>query len=141
MPDAVSGYTPISAIGATPKATPPVSKDLDKDTFLKLLVAQLKYQDPNSPMDTTQFMSQTAQFTSVEKLTEMAKSHTSMLQSQNFLSASNMVGRTITYPGPDNTDLTGVVTSARFSSDGPVLRVGDQDVPLSSVKGVSAGAK
>ena len=41
------------------------SSTLDQDTFLKLLVAQLKYQDPSSPSDPTQFMSETAQFTVV----------------------------------------------------------------------------
>ena len=40
----------------------------DQDTFLKLLVAQLKYQDPSNPADSTQFLAQTAQFTQVEKL-------------------------------------------------------------------------
>ena len=47
---------------------PPRCPSFDKDTFLKLLVAQLKYQDPTNPTDATQFMSQTAQFTMVEKL-------------------------------------------------------------------------
>lgn len=145
MTDPVAGYVPASssasvtgtALGATAKKS---NTDMDQDTFLKLLVAQMKYQDPSKPMDPTQFMSQTAQFTSVEKLTTLATAQTSMLASQNFLSASSMVGRTVTYPGPDNSDVTGIVTSARFSTDGPVLRVGDVDVPLTSVKEVTATA-
>jgi flagellar basal-body rod modification protein FlgD len=96
-------------------------------------VAQLKYQDPDKPADPTEFMSQTAQFTQVEKLTALADTQSSLLTAQNFLSASALVGRTVSYNGPDNTDVSGVVTSARFSADGPVLRVGDFDVPLTSV--------
>ena len=46
--------------------------EMDKDTFLKLLVAQLKYQDPLSPADPQQFLAQSAQFTTVEKLEEIA---------------------------------------------------------------------
>ena len=57
-----------------PQATSTESKsktEVDKDMFLKLLVAQLKYQDPTKPADTTQFLAQTAQFTVVEKLSEL----------------------------------------------------------------------
>jgi len=68
-----------SGISGTSGPTSPVaggkdkSKDLgDKDTFLKLLVAQLKYQNPMEPVDSSQFMAQTAQFTMVEKLEAMA---------------------------------------------------------------------
>jgi flagellar basal-body rod modification protein FlgD len=141
MPDAISGYTPITDVvgpqrTAAAAATKP--KDtLDKDAFLKLLVAQLKYQDPNSPVDSSQFMSQTAQFTSVEKLTTLADTQAAMLSSQQLLGASSLVGKTVSYPGPDGTDVSGVVTSAQLSTDGPVLRVGDASVPLTSVKEVS----
>ncbi|RZS91423.1 flagellar basal-body rod modification protein FlgD [Motilibacter rhizosphaerae] len=147
MTGAATGYTPVSAVGgslslanatATTKAAEAASgSTLDKDAFLKLLVAQLKYQDPSKPMDSDQFMAQTAQFTSVEKLEALNTTQSSMLQSQNYLAASSLVGQTITYPTADNTDATGVVTSAVFSSDGPVLRVGDKDVPLTAVKSVA----
>ena len=138
MPDPISGYTPITDVMGTqqPAATTKKNDELDKDSFLKLLVAQLKYQDPNSPVDSSQFMSQTAQFTSVEKLTTLADSQTAMLSSQQLLSASSLVGKTVSYPGPDGTDVSGVVTSAQLSTDGPVLRVGDANVPLTSVKEV-----
>src|SRR3954465_1060765 len=141
MPDAISGYTPITDVmGTQPTAATAATKEngtLDKDAFLKLLVAQLKYQDPSNPVDSSQFMSQTAQFTSVEKLTTLADSQTAMLSSQNLLSASSLVGKTVSYPGPDGTDVSGVVTSAQLSTDGPVLRLGDANVPLTSVKEVS----
>ncbi|NHC16231.1 flagellar hook capping FlgD N-terminal domain-containing protein [Motilibacter deserti] len=139
MPDPISGYTPISDVIGTQQPAAPTKKandELDKDAFLKLLVAQLKYQDPNSPVDSSQFMSQTAQFTSVEKLTALADTQTAMLSSQQLLGASSLVGKTVSYPGPDGTDVSGVVTSAQLSTDGPVLRVGDVSVPLTSVKEV-----
>ena len=60
---ATTGTTSTTAPTGTSSSTPAPSQDFDKDTFLKLLVAQLKYQDPTNPTDATQFMSQTAQFT------------------------------------------------------------------------------
>lgn len=138
-----SSYTKVAdVIGSSAKtvavANQKSNDSLDKNAFLKLLVAQLKYQDPSKPMDSTEFMSQTAQFTSVEKLTALAEGQTAMVTASQFQAASSLVGRTVTFPGADNVDVTGVVSSARFSTDGPVLRVGDKDVPLTSVKEVTA---
>lgn len=47
---------------------------LGQDAFLKLLVTQLQHQDPSKPIDDTQFIAQLAQFSSLEKLTDMASS-------------------------------------------------------------------
>ena len=133
--------TPISgAPGTTPTTpgtTPSASKNnMDKDLFLKLLVAQLKYQDPSNPADPTQFMAQTAQFTMVEKLNEVAAAQQQLVTAQLMLGATNLVGRTVTYPGPDGVERTGVVTSATISGSNPTVKVGNTDVPLSSVREV-----
>jgi flagellar basal-body rod modification protein FlgD len=124
------------------------SKDLDKDTFLKLLVAQLKYQDPSNPADSTQFLAQTAQFTTVEKLADLEKTQQSLLTAQLQLGASNLVGKTVSYEVPDTdkpvdkdgkaamTLITGVVTAASFAGSTPTVKVGDTDVALSSIKEV-----
>jgi flagellar basal-body rod modification protein FlgD len=144
MPDPVIG-----AVGGSPAYQPATTdaatrrdpvKDLGKDTFLKLLVAQMRYQDPTKPTDNSQFLAQTAQFTTVEKMSEIAKSQADALAVQLRLSASNLVGRTITYPGPDGAELTGVVTSATFTGSSPTLKVGNTDVPLSSVREVRHNA-
>jgi flagellar basal-body rod modification protein FlgD len=141
VPDPVNSasYTPISQVlnyGSSQGAVAPTDQ-FGKDTFLKLLVAQLRYQDPMNPAEGAEFMSQTAQFTSVEKLTEVADLQTQLLSAQRLLGASNLVGRTITFVDADGTDATGVVSAARLSADGPVLRVADKDVPLTAVKEVS----
>jgi flagellar basal-body rod modification protein FlgD len=123
----------------------PASKDLDKDMFLKLLVAQMKYQDPSNPADATQFLSQTAQFTTVEKLSDIQTSQQSLLTAQLQLGAANLIGKTVSYAVPDTTKpvdkdgnqptqlLTGVVTAASFMGSTPTIKVGDTDVALSTV--------
>src|SRR5919197_869564 len=72
-----------------------------KDTFLKLLVAQLKYQNPLSPTDGAQFMAQTAQFTMVERLEDLATQSTELLAAARAQSATAMVGRRVTATGQD----------------------------------------
>ena len=69
--------TPINASPSTPLDTTAKSgattKDplTDKNTFLQLLVAQLKHQDPLNPADGLQFVTQLAQFTSLEQSMEI----------------------------------------------------------------------
>jgi len=111
----------VGVIGApTTTAAAAVPKDtLDKDAFLKLLVAQLRYQDPSNPTDSSQFMSQTAQFTQVEKLDQIAKDNTAMLAAQNLFASAGLVGRTVTYTDADGADVSGVVSAAVFSATGP----------------------
>ena len=70
---------------------------MGSDTFLKLLVAQLKYQDPSKPADTTAMMGQTAQFQMVEKLQQLADQNTQMLSEQQATSAIALVGRSVSY--------------------------------------------
>ena len=131
--------TPISQVlGQQPAAqkTTAGSSSLGQDAFLKLLVAQLKYQDPTNPSDGAEFLAQTAQFTQVEKLSELAKAQEALVSSQLMLSASSLVGRSVTYTGADGVAVTGVVSSATFGGSSPTLKVGNTDVPLSSVKEV-----
>ena len=105
--------------------------------FLKLMVAQLKNQDPMNPTDSSQFLAQTAQFTSLEKLDAVATQTAQALTAQMAFGASGLVGRTVTYTGTDGAELTGTVSSVRFTAGGPLLGVGDAEVDLNSVTKVA----
>ncbi len=98
--------------------------DFDKDTFLKLLVAQLKYQDPLSPTDPQAFLAQSAQFTQVEKLAEMADAMKESSTTQGLTTASALIGRTVSYADGDTT-AEGKVTGATISADGVRLKFSD----------------
>ncbi|GAB3684296.1 flagellar hook capping FlgD N-terminal domain-containing protein [Angustibacter aerolatus] len=145
MTDPVGSVTsPITQLMTQPAqgASAPSRSSLDKDTFLKLLVAQLKYQDPSKPVDSSQFMAQTAQFTQVETLQSMSKDTASSLALQQGMAASNLVGKTVSWVDGDGGVHSGRVSSAQFggSAAGPVLSIGNQSVELSSVtKVASAG--
>jgi flagellar basal-body rod modification protein FlgD len=88
---------PVSGPTTTETAAPTSNITADKDMFLRLLVAQLKYQDPFSPADSTQFLTQTAQFTTLETLQRIEKEQKTLAQASQTLSAASMVGRSVSY--------------------------------------------
>jgi flagellar basal-body rod modification protein FlgD len=123
---------------ATSSSTSSTSNDqMGKDTFLKLLVAQLKYQDPSNPADATQFLSQTAQFSVVEKLADLTTLDQQMLTASQSQSAAGLIGKQISWTDSSNKTQTGVVTSATLGAS-PTLTVGNLTVDLSAVTSVSA---
>jgi flagellar basal-body rod modification protein FlgD len=141
--------TPIGSISGTAvtgtvgSATGSTSADrsqneLDKDVFLKLLVAQMKYQDPSSPTDPSQFLAQTAQFTLVEKMEALADAQTELVASSHLQAATSMVGRVIDWSAGDLSG-SGAVTSVAIAGGVPTLTVGGKQVPLSAVTAVRPG--
>ena len=132
--------TAASAATASTTASSTTSgpQSLGKDAFLKLLVAQLRYQNPMSPTDPTQFLSQTAQFTEVEKLESIDKQSTDLLTAQKLSYAASLLGHHVTSAGSDGKDITGIVTGMRLASDGPHLNLdGTKDIALSAVQEVT----
>jgi len=137
----VFGFVPGTAKTGETKSGPTTStsNSEDKDMFLQLLVAQMKYQDPSNPADSSEFLAQTAQFTALEKMQEVADQTSQLVALQVAFGASSLVGRTVTYPAADGTISTGVVDSVQFGATGPVLKVDGNDVFLAQVQSVANG--
>lgn len=130
--------TPLRDLGPRVPVADPSANDLDKDAFLQLLVAQLRYQDPLNPNDPAEFMATTAQFTVVEKLDELTQQGANTAIISGLSMASSLVGRTVTYVGGDDAVATGVVSSAQVSN-GEVRLVTDNGiVDLATVIGIGA---
>ncbi|GAA1801018.1 hypothetical protein GCM10009682_23370 [Luedemannella flava] len=137
----ISGTPVNDVLGQYPTTKPTTGgSDLGQDAFLKLLVAQLKYQDPSNPADGTQFLAQTAQFTQLEKLAQLVTDQQNMLAGQHILSAGSLVGRTVSFPDENGITQTGVVNSATVLGSEPTLKVGDWTVPLSAVTEIRQSA-
>ena len=107
--------------------------EIDKEAFLKLLVAQLKYQDPLKPTDAESFMAQTAQFTQVEKLDEISTALSAAATSSGLSTASALLGKSVTYAKADGTTDTGVVTSVKSGAAGVALLLGTTETTLDKV--------
>jgi flagellar basal-body rod modification protein FlgD len=96
---------------------------MDKDTFLKLLVEQLRHQDPTAPADSSQWTAQMAQFSTVEQLTNLTKSTTQGARSAAMTEAVGLLGRTVSYV-QDGSTVQGKVERVDVGSDGPTLTIG-----------------
>jgi flagellar basal-body rod modification protein FlgD len=129
-------FGPSAATGSTSSTT----ASADKDMFLQLLVAQMRYQDPSNPTDSSQFLAQTAQFTALEKMQAVADQTAQLVSLQVAFGASSLVGKDVAYPAADGTTTHGVVDSVRFTSTGPVLQVGGQDLALGDVLAMGNGS-
>jgi flagellar basal-body rod modification protein FlgD len=102
----------------TTTSTSQVSRDdqMGSDMFLKLLVAEMKYQDPSSPMSTSDMMAQTATLTQTQSLQKIATQNTQLIAMQRSLSAGALVGQTVSYTADDGTTQTGAVTAVKIDT-------------------------
>ncbi|HST48189.1 flagellar hook assembly protein FlgD [Jatrophihabitans sp.] len=135
---------PVSAVASGQPVLPNPAIDttdnakLSSKAFLQLLVAQLRYQDPSKPVDTSAFMNETATLTQVQSSEQTAQVSLDMLTAQRAQTASSLVGHTVSYTAADGSQITGYVSSATISSAKPTLRIGTVDVDLSQVQQVLA---
>ncbi len=98
MPNTITGLEGLSLSSAQDTTK---SSGLGQDEFMELMVAQLNNQDPTKPLENAEFLSQLAQFGTVNGITELqssVSSLTSSLQSNQALQASTLVGRTVQVP-------------------------------------------
>ena len=115
-PVTTGSATPIANLIGTTPTTSVGDTGMDKDTFLKLLVAQMKYQDPEKPTDSSAFITQTAAYSQVEALQNISDQNTSMLAMQRATSAGALVGKSVSYTATDGTTTTGTVSSVRIAT-------------------------
>jgi flagellar basal-body rod modification protein FlgD len=137
MTDPVSGFPTIPPAFATPQVER--GDQMGKDTFLKLLVAQMRYQDPSKPVDSSQMIAQTATFTQVEKLEQLATMGATALVLQEHAAAGAMVGRTVTYTDATGATVSGLVSSVRLASgkSEAVAIVDGKDVQVGRITAIS----
>jgi len=134
-----------STASGTTSLTTAQNKAIGKDEFFKLLVAQLKNQDPLNPQDGAAFSAQLAQFSSLEQLTNLNTAMTSQNQNYaNLLNAQsvNLIGKEVTASKVNamdaslETTITGQVSSVQFKDGAIYLTVNGQEIAFSDVKSV-----
>jgi flagellar basal-body rod modification protein FlgD len=117
---------------------------LGKDSFLQLLMTQMRYQDPMSPADSTESIAQLAQFNTLEQMQNLNDSFTKMLKWSQMTEASGLIGKkieAIVSKGVDKdndgkvdtANVSGVVSQVNYVNGEPRLIVAGQEIQLSDV--------
>ncbi|WP_431799377.1 flagellar hook assembly protein FlgD [Halobacillus andaensis] len=123
------------------------SDQLGKDDFLKILMTQLQNQNPLDPMEDKEFVSQMAQFSSLEQMTNMSSSMSDFTSSQSSLPVvqySGLIGKEVTYPVYDEETETveeyrdSKVESVSQENGDTLLVLSDgQEVPVEEITNVT----
>ena len=122
----------VNAKNETTNKTTPTG--YDKDAFMQILVAQMKYQDPLEPTSNTEYINQYATFTQVEQLSNMANA-------MSLSRASEMVGKTVvvSQTNPDTgktTEVEGTVDFVTYSGNKAYLNINGTNYSIDDVSQV-----
>ncbi|MBR0928348.1 flagellar hook assembly protein FlgD [Bradyrhizobium sp. 62B] len=110
---------------ATDQTTTTSSNSVDYNTFLQLLIAEMKNQDPTNPMDTSQYMSQFAQLSTVEQAMQTNSKLDALLSSQSLSQANGLIGKTVSFTDSTGASFSGKVVSVAINSDGSIATLQD----------------
>ena len=134
-----------AATSGTSESYAPAKAVLGKEDFLKLLVEQLKNQDPLNPMESTEFTAQLAQFSSLEQLTNMNESleYLQLYQSSiNNAQAVGFIGKTVKATGDSINVKDGISNQIQFdlARDAETVNIHIYDASDNLVKTINCGS-
>lgn len=112
---------------------------LGKDDFLKVLVAQIKHQDPMKPLEDKEFIAQMAQFTSVEQLMNLANEMKELKNSLGF--TATLIGKSIQWDAASADDQesiikTGIVDSIMLKDGQSYAVVNGEEISIGNILAV-----
>jgi flagellar basal-body rod modification protein FlgD len=119
----------------TPTAAP--KKNLDKDSFLQMLVTQLQNQDPTDPMKNQDFIAQMAQFSSLEQMNNIATGMSKVGSSDSLMVAVGLIGKSVTALDANGNPIQGVVSGMSMTNGMASVQVGDQTIQLANLQSVA----
>ena len=118
------------ATSTTDSSKTKTNNELGKDDFLQLLVTQLQHQDPLAPMEDKEFISQMAQFTSLEQMKNMNNA-------VQITQATSFIGKQVTWADSQGTEQTGIVTAIRIVNSEPKVMIGEESIELKKIMSVT----
>jgi len=137
---------PISTVTNTSPAKDPITglamkknagkQMLGSDDFMKLLTTQLTSQDPMNPMKDTEFISQMANFTSLEQMRTLSKSFETFTTDQKLASAPSYLGRQVTVTDATG-DTTGIVEAIKLKDGKPAIVINGKTYETKLITGIA----
>ncbi|WKC58414.1 flagellar hook assembly protein FlgD [Borrelia sp. P9F1] len=106
--------------------------NLGRDDFLKLLITQLRYQDPTDPMKDKEFIAQMAQFSALEQMTNMSKSFEKLSSALNVNKDLDLLGKVVEFEHADGEVIKGKVTNIKTGVN-PGIMVGGKYYTYESI--------
>ena len=114
--------------------------ELGQQQFLQLMVTQLQHQDPLEPVEQQEFLSQMAQFSTVEGIENLNTQFSDILKLETLTQGTELVGQTVEFESPaSGQSIQGIVTEARLVDSQLMLQVGEEQIPLELINAVVAG--
>ncbi len=117
-----------------------ITSQVGQDQFLKLMVAQLKSQDPLEPMKDQEFLGQLAQFSTLSGIEKLNANFSDMLSLQQITQGSNLIGRQVVYKDADGKTTQGTVQGFAVNQGRVELQIGNDAVGLDRVVGMYSAA-
>ena len=114
-------------------------KVLGQDEFLKLLVVQMRNQDPLKPVSDTEFIAQMAEFSNLEQTKAMNVEIKELRQSNAFTQAASLMGKQVRLLSGDDTFTKGIVTEIEVMEGEVSVIVNGKAYELGQVVKVSSG--
>jgi flagellar basal-body rod modification protein FlgD len=141
--DGITGSVDPTAQAAALAANPTAQKSqtMDSEVFMKLLVTQLRNQDPSSPMDTNQMISQQTQLAMMEQITNQTTTGNENFSLQMRIAAANLVGKQVSYTDADSgKSVTGTASAVSYANSVPTVTVNGKEVALDVISGITTTA-
>lgn len=110
---------------------------LGKEDFLKLLIEQLRHQDPLNAVDNKEFIAQMAQFSSLEQMMNLNSKITGLISMQMIAQASSLIGKTVKTIDENGKTISGTVSAVKMNLGMPVLVVDGKEISLGAVSEIS----
>lgn len=125
----------IDAIGSASSASDvPASAQLNQEDFMRILLAQLQFQDPLKPMDNQEFVAQLAQFSGLEINRQQSEKIDQLLAIQSVDQSVGIIGKSVEVQTATGSSTVGNVTAVSFRSGEPRLTVSISGTTLTDVR-------
>ena len=124
-----------STTGTTSKTSAALgaAAGMGKDDFMQLLIAQLKNQDPMKPMEDKEFITQLAQFSSLEAMEKMTDQMEDLTSSQMLVQAATLIGKQVTAKLESGEVVTGTISQVKILSGQPTAVVNGKEIDTSLI--------